>query len=74
MLLVVAAAAVTGRPALLWLAPLAGYGFAWAGHALFEHNRPATFAHPFYSLVADFVMFFDALSGRLARRLARLDD
>src|SRR4029078_1324091 len=27
-----------------------GYSFAWFGHFLFEHNRPATFRHPFYRL------------------------
>src|SRR5689334_16378130 len=53
----------------LWLAaaPVAGYGFAWLGHVLFEHNRPATFRHPFYSLLGDLVMFRDMLIGRIAR-------
>jgi hypothetical protein len=50
---------------LLALTPLAGYGFAWLGHFLFEHNKPATFAHPLYSLIADFVMFRDILVGRI---------
>ena len=44
------------------LAPLAGYGFAWVGHFVFEKNRPATFSHPFYSLAADFVLFRDMLA------------
>jgi len=50
-----------------WLlgAPLAGYGFAWLGHFLFEHNRPATFRYPFYSLVGDWVMYRDMLIGRI---------
>ena len=55
----------SGRFALLWLLPVFGYGFAWAGHFFFEKNRPATFSHPFYSLVADFVMFGDILRGRI---------
>ncbi|WP_166359795.1 DUF962 domain-containing protein [Pseudomonas akapageensis] len=51
---------------LLFLAvPLAGYGFAWAGHFFFEKNRPATFLHPFYSLLGDFVMFRDMLVGKV---------
>ena len=53
----------------VWLAlaalPLVGYGFAWVGHFFFEHNRPATFKHPFYSLIGDFVMFRDMLIGRI---------
>jgi len=51
---------------LLWLLPVLGYGFAWAGHFFFEHNRPATFKYPVYSLLGDFVMFRDMLTGRIA--------
>lgn len=50
-----------------WLAilPLLGYGFAWVGHFRFERNKPATFQHPLYSLMGDWVMFFDTLRGKL---------
>jgi len=50
---------------LLALLPVAGYGFAWLGHFAFEHNKPATFSHPWYSLRGDFVMFRDILIGRI---------
>lgn len=50
---------------LLLLVPLLGYGPAWVGHFFFEHNKPATFQHPLYSLMGDFVMLWDALTGRL---------
>jgi hypothetical protein len=52
-------------PRWLIAAPLAGYGLAWIGHFFFEHNRPATFRHPLYSLAGDFVMFADVLRGRI---------
>jgi hypothetical protein len=50
-----------------WLAgaPLCGYGFAWIGHFVFEKNRPATFRHPLYSLMGDWVMFVDVLRGKV---------
>lgn len=51
----------------LWLLamPLAGYGFAWVGHFVFEKNRPATFDYPLYSLMGDWVMLKDAFTGRI---------
>lgn len=61
----VAAALATRIWWLLAVTPLAGYGFAWVGHFFFEHNRPATFRHPFYSFAGDWVMFVQVLSGRL---------
>ncbi|QIL91785.1 DUF962 domain-containing protein [Microbulbifer harenosus] len=47
--------------------PIAGYGFAWVGHFFFEHNRPATFKHPLYSLWGDFMMYKDMLLGKIER-------
>ena len=61
----VLSAIVAASPWLLAAVPLAGYGFAWVGHFVFEKNRPATFRHPWYSLAADFVMFRDMLVGRI---------
>lgn len=49
----------------LLLMPLIGYGFAWVGHFVYEKNRPATFKHPLYSLMGDWMMFFDILRGRV---------
>lgn len=46
--------------------PLIGYGFAWVGHFFFEKNRPATFKYPLWSLLGDFRLFFETVSGRRA--------
>lgn len=60
---------LSGQWRWLWLLPLIGYGFAWVGHFMFEHNRPATFKHPFYSLAADWVMLKDFLTGKLKQKM-----
>jgi hypothetical protein len=50
----------------LWLTgPLTGYAFAWLGHFGFEKNKPATFRHPVWSLMGDFVMAAQILRGRI---------
>ena len=48
----------------LILIPLSGYGFAWVSHFFIEKNKPATFTYPFYSLVSDYIMFFEILRGK----------
>lgn len=60
---------VTGE--LWWLVAglVVSYGFAWVGHYKVEHNVPLTFTHPWWSLVADYRMFFLWLTGGLARHL-----
>ena len=68
-LLVIACVTLAVSTANLWwlaAAPPCGYGFAWVGHVFFERNRPATFTHPLYSLIGDWAMFWDVLTGRIA--------
>jgi hypothetical protein len=51
-----------------WLAGVAfleGYAFAWVGHFFFEHNRPATFKYPAFSLMGDWRLWWEMLTGRL---------
>ena len=55
--------------AQMWLAlslvPLVGYGFAWVGHFFIEKNKPATFEYPIYSLLGDWMMFKDIITGKI---------
>lgn len=50
---------------------LVGYGFAWLGHGLVERNRPATFAYPVWSFLADLHMLALFVSGRLGAELKK---
>ena len=67
-LAVIVVALATGHWHWLLVALAQGYAWAWIGHYFFEHNRPATFSHPFYSFLGDWRMWFDMLTGRLRGR------
>ena len=58
--------AMTQRWSLLWLTPIIGYGFAWFGHAKFEKNKPATFTYPLWSLMGDWKMWFEIMTGKVS--------
>lgn len=59
---------------LLLALPVCGYFFAWVGHFAFEKNKPATFTYPVWSLMGDFQMYFEFLTGRLGSRLKALEE
>jgi hypothetical protein len=51
-----------------WLIAVAfvqGYAFAWVGHFFFEHNKPATFKYPGFSLMGDWRLWWEMLTGKL---------
>lgn len=72
VLLMIAMLCWRGQWQWAWLLPVAGYGFAWTGHFFIEHNKPATFQYPLYSLAGDWVMYKDMLTGQLHQKLALL--
>ena len=63
--LLLGAAFVTRNGWLVLAALLEGYALAWVGHFFFEHNRPATFKHPWLSLRGDWRLWWDILRGRI---------
>jgi hypothetical protein len=65
VLALVLVALLTQHWVWLWAVPFAGYGFAWVGHFFFEKNKPATFSHPLYSFMGDWVMYKDILTGKV---------
>jgi hypothetical protein len=65
------AAILLRNPWLVLAAILTGYAFAWFAHGVVEHNKPATFGHPFWSIFSDFRMLFLWLAGRLDSELTR---
>ena len=68
VLAILAAAIISTNYWLLLGLPIAGYGFAWVGHFVYEKNKPATFTYPFYSLMGDWVMFWEILTGKLSTK------
>ena len=60
------AAFVTQQWWMLAVAIVQGYAWAWVGHFFFEHNKPATFKYPGLSFRADWKMWWQILTGKIA--------
>lgn len=63
-------ALLSGHIWLVLCAPILGYAFSWTGHFVFEKNKPATFGHPLYSFLGDWVMLGQFLTRRLGNKLS----
>jgi hypothetical protein len=61
-----AALLLTGNFWWLLAGLLSGYGFAWIGHFFYEKNQPATFKHPLYSFMGDWVMYWQMWTGQIS--------
>lgn len=66
---VIAFVIYSGKERFLWYIPIFGYGFAWLSHAFIERNKPATFRYPLWSLISDFKLFFELLTGKQKFRI-----
>jgi len=65
------AALALHRWTLLASALVAPYVFAWTAHFFVEHNRPASFEHPFWSWWADQKMVALMLTGKMSEEVRR---
>jgi hypothetical protein len=61
----VIAAFVTQFWWLIMVAFMQGYAFAWVGHHIFEHNKPATFTYPWLSFLVDLRLWWEMLIGKI---------
>jgi hypothetical protein len=53
---------------LLFLVPFVIYPFAWAGHFLFERNKPAAWSNPLWAKACDWIMLKDIITGKIGWR------
>ena len=54
----------SGKERFLWYLPIFGWGFSALSHYIFENNKPTTFKYPLFTLVADFKLFFELITGK----------
>jgi hypothetical protein len=59
------AAALLRAGWLIVAAVVQGYALAWVGHFFYEHNKPATFKYPRFSLMGDWRLWWEILTGKI---------
>lgn len=59
-------ALVLREPWLILVALVSPYPIVWFSHFFIEHNKPATFGHPFWSWLADQKMVGLMLAGKMS--------
>lgn len=52
--------------------PPVAYGLAWFSHFAIERNKPATWKHPLFSLMADHKMFWLTVIGQMTHEADRI--
>ena len=63
-LLLLVAALVTQAWWLVAVGLVQGYALAWVGHFFFEHNKPATFKYPRFSLMGDWRLWWEIVTAK----------
>ena len=54
----------SGKERFLWYIPIAGYGLPWLADVIFEKNPQGALRYPLWSLISDFRLFFELLTGK----------
>lgn len=62
---VIAYVVVSGKERFLWYIPIFGYGLPLLSHYVFERNNPTFFRYPTWTLISDFRMAIELLSGKI---------
>ncbi len=64
ILFVLAYVISTGKERFLWYIPIVGYGLPLLSHFIFERNRPTFYSYPLWTLISDFRMFYELITGK----------
>ena len=60
----IALSTVYAEPIYILYGVINAYGFAWISHFFIEKNKPATFQYPLWSLMSDFKLYYELITGK----------